>query len=188
MKATRSTGFRCAAVVLAVAVGSALADGCRAEPRPPTPRVVTAVGGAQDKQIARALLELVNTERAREGILKLTWDETLAKVARSYSRDMARRDYFSHVSPGGATLDDRLKSAGVGYVSVAENLGMNRGFSDPAADCVKGWLASPPHRRNMLSGKYRWAGVGVTRRADMTFFFTMIFRAHPDYGEGGARP
>jgi len=166
-------------MVLAIVAAPA---GCRSAPPRRTPRIVTAVGGADDAQVARGLFELVNAERSARGSMKLVWDETLAQVAHDYSRDMARRDFFSHSSPGGARLEDRLAAAGVGFVSAAENLGMNRGFSDPATDCLTGWLQSTGHRRNMFSTEYRYAAVGVARRADMTFFFTMIFRAHPDYG------
>ena len=164
-----------------LAIGAAPV-GCRSAAPRQTPRIVTGVGGADDAQIARGLFELINAERAEGGLMKLVWDEKLAQVACDYSRDMARRDFFSHTSPGGARLEDRLAAADVGFVSAAENLGMNRGFSDPAADCLTGWLQSTGHRRNMFSTRYRYAAVGVARRADMTFFFTMIFRAHPDYG------
>jgi len=167
----------------AVAQLLAAGPGCQSVVERETPRIVTAVGGASDGQIAKALFKLVNEERSARGTLKLTWDEKLARVSRAHSLDMARRDFFSHASPGGATLADRLRADGVTWVSTAENLGMNRGFSDPAADCVKGWLESPGHRRNMLNAEFRRAGVAVARRADMTFFFTMVFRAHPDYGE-----
>ena len=159
-----------------------LVGGCQSTAPRRTSRIVTAVGGADDTQIARAVFELVNADRSKQGLMKLVWDEKLAQVAQDYSRDMARRNFFSHTSPGGANLEDRLVSARVAFVSAAENLGMNRGFSDPADDCVSGWIKSPGHRRNMRSKRYRYAGVGVARRADMTFFFTMIFRAHPDYG------
>ena len=168
---------------VAVVTVLALLFGCQGASPRHAPRTVTAVGGADGAQIARALFDMVNDERAKQGLLRLVWDEKLARIARDYSLDMCRRDFFSHTSPGGAALADRLVSARLGYVKVAENLGMNRGFSDPGADCVKGWLDSPGHRRNMLSDGFRQAGVGVVRRADMTFFFTMLFRAHPDYGE-----
>lgn len=175
------SAIRVLSAIAILAIPATLA-GCRSAAPRDTPRIVTAVGGADDAQIAQGLFELVNAERSSRGLMKLVWDRKLAQVAREYSRDMARRDFFSHTSPGGARLEDRLAAAGLGFVSAAENLGMNRGFSDPAADCLAGWLQSPGHSRNMFSEKYRYAGVGVARRADMTFFFTMIFRAHPDYG------
>ena len=53
---------------------------------------------------------LVNAERAKRGLKAVTRDADLGQAARRHARDMVRRGYFSHVSPGGSTLGDRLRS------------------------------------------------------------------------------
>ncbi|RYY91687.1 MAG: hypothetical protein EOO11_22355, partial [Chitinophagaceae bacterium] len=45
------------------------------------------------------MLELVNEERAREGLPALVADPELAVVARAHARDMFARGYFSHYTP-----------------------------------------------------------------------------------------
>jgi uncharacterized protein YkwD len=80
---------------------------------------------------------------------------------------MARRNFFSHVTPGGADLGDRLRRAGYGRPGAGwragENLGWGTGPRATPAALVAAWLASPEHRRNMLRRSYRELGVGVAR-------------------------
>ena len=83
-------------------------------------------------------------------------------------RDMARRNYFSHVTPGGEDLGDRLRDAGYGDPGdgwrAGENLGWGTGTAPPPR-AVDEWLASPRHKRNMLEKSFRELGVGCRGRA-----------------------
>ena len=78
---------------------------------------------------------------------------------------MARRNYFSHVTPGGDDLGDRLRDAGYGDPGdgwrAGENLGWGTGNRATPASLVDEWLASPGHQRNMLERSFRELGVGV---------------------------
>jgi uncharacterized protein YkwD len=56
----------------------------------------------------------------------------------------------------------------------AENVAFNQGHRDPAADAVRGWLASRGHREN-IEGPYELTGVGVVSNAKGEFYFTQIF-------------
>jgi uncharacterized protein YkwD len=91
-------------------------------------------------------------------------DVRLQRAAEAHARDMVRRDYFSHVTPEGATVSDRLRESDYITGSVAWRVGealawgRNR-LSTPAAT-VTAWLRSPPHRRIVL-GRYREIGIGV---------------------------
>ena len=114
---------------------------------------------------ADAIVCLVNAERTSRGLKPLRRDRDLAQAARRHSSDMARRDYFSHVTPGGEDLADRLRDAGYGRSGdgwrAGENLGWGTGNHATPSSLVDQWLASPRHRDNMLERSFRELGVGV---------------------------
>src|SRR5450756_1892753 len=58
------------------------------------------------------LLTLTNQARASAGLRTLRWDSVLAGIARSRSKDMATRDYFSHSIPGGGSVFDVMSQKG----------------------------------------------------------------------------
>src|SRR3989344_8168331 len=67
------------------------------------------------------MLEMVNAERAKVGVKALVWDEDRAIVGRNHSEDMFKRGYFSHYSPEGKDVGDRLMDAGISYNVAGEN-------------------------------------------------------------------
>jgi uncharacterized protein YkwD len=107
---------------------------------------------------------VLNHERAHRNLPVLRVNGQLERAAEGHATDMVRRSYFSHVSPGGATMVDRLRG---GYVSagrrwaVGETLAWGTGSRATPDDIVAAWLASPPHRRVVLGARYRDVGVGV---------------------------
>lgn len=50
---------------------------------------------------------LINQERQQRGMSTLVWDPTISEIARSHSKDMAKRNYFSHDSPEGIAPNQR---------------------------------------------------------------------------------
>ena len=54
---------------------------------------------------------LINNERRKQGLPATEWDDALAKIARKHSLDMARRAYFSHLSPEGHDFSNRYRQA-----------------------------------------------------------------------------
>jgi uncharacterized protein YkwD len=125
------------------------------------------------------LLEEVNAVRARHHLIPLQRTAELDRIARGHSNDMARRNYLSHHSPEGANPVHRLTSAGVtGFTLAAENLGKtNRG--DPNREIVQSWLASPEHRRNLLSPPFNTTGIGISRATDGSLVYTQVYLTFP---------
>jgi uncharacterized protein YkwD len=149
-----------AAFLVAPTAASAAADRCAGARDAPA--------GATLSAAADSVTCLVNVERTRRGLRPLTRDGDLAQAARRHSNDMVRRGFFSHVSPGGATLGDRLRAAGFGRDRswrAGEALGWGTGTLATPDALVDGWLDSPPHRRILLDGGYRELGVGVAAGA-----------------------
>jgi len=103
------------------------------------------------------IFNLVNQERAKIGVQPLVWDETRARLARAHSQDMFKRGYFSHYSPEGKDVGDRLAEAGITYEIAGENLALAPSISSAHA----GLMNSPGHKRNILDPAFNKVGIGV---------------------------
>ena len=84
-------------------------------------------------------------------------------MARRYARSMVRIGFFSHTSPGGATLLDRVRAAGYGgrRIAAGEALAWAQGRLATPHAIVRAWMHSPPHRAVLLGRAYRDVGIGV---------------------------
>jgi uncharacterized protein YkwD len=121
--------------------------------------------------VERATLCLVNKERRAHGVAPLARDGALARAAARYSRAMVRGGYFADVSPSGSTVARRVSRAGyagsgragsaASAISVGENLATASGALATPREIVASWMASPPHRANLLSRAFRASGIGV---------------------------
>ena len=113
---------------------------------------------------ADAVVCEVNRARGERGLEPLLRDRRLHRAAAAHARDMTARGYFSHVTPEGQRLSDRLRRAGyiTGRVAwrVGETLAWGRGRMATPAATVAAWMRSPTHRRLIL-GRYDEIGVGV---------------------------
>ena len=88
----------------------------------------------------------------------------LRDAALSHSNEMVSQSYFEHTSPAGLTFMDRIESTG--YMSGARSwtVGENLVWGGPeigAARAFRLWLASPPHRANLLDPHWREIGLGA---------------------------
>jgi uncharacterized protein YkwD len=120
---------------------------------------------ASKRALVRATLCVLNAERARHRLRPLRLNHKLSTAAQRHSRAMARRKFFSHTSPGGASFVDRIRSTG--YLSgarswtVGENIAYGSGNRSTPRSIGSAWMNSPPHRANILSGSFRSIGIGV---------------------------
>ncbi|HYM64872.1 MAG TPA: CAP domain-containing protein [Candidatus Sulfotelmatobacter sp.] len=105
------------------------------------------------------LLVLTNQKRQEAGLSPLSLNSTLSQAASSKASDMFGKDYWAHIAPDGTTPWVFIKSSGYNYVYAGENLA--RGYSS-APDVVNAWMASPEHRKNMLSSNYTDVGFAVS--------------------------
>lgn len=115
--------------------------------------------------LARAVTCEINRVRAQHGLARVSANDRLGTAAQRYAQDMARRNFFSHVSPSGTTMVDRFRQ--VGYVrsgmawSIGECLGWGTSSLATPAAMVRTWMHSAEHRAILLTGAYRNVGVGV---------------------------
>lgn len=119
---------------------------------------------AREPSLESLVLQRINEVRATHGLGRLTASSSLARAALTHSRAMVVNGFFAHESKNGAPFWQRLKSfygpRSQGW-TVGENLAMFGGARPDAAAIVSSWLASPPHRANLLSKRFSDAGLAI---------------------------
>ena len=136
---------------------------------PPRPPVGCASASARPGTVSAARLRsavicLINAERTKRRMRRLRVNAELELAARRHARDMVVRRYFSHTSPSGMNVIDRILRTRYlrryGRWRIGEILGWGWGAPGSPAAIVEGWMRSPGHRRQIL-GRYTEIGVGV---------------------------
>jgi uncharacterized protein YkwD len=125
-------------------------------------------------QAEQELFALINTDRRAAGLLALVWDNRLAAIARSHSRDMAENRFIAHVSPTTGDTETRVRKAGGRYDLVLENVGQEGGVRQ----AHQGFMHSPGHRANVLNQHATFIGIGAVvnnRRSGAPLIVTELF-------------
>ena len=130
---------------------------------------------------AEEVVMLTNQKRAEAGLAALTYDDTLTQAARKKGEDMLERDYWAHVAPDGTEPWKFFIDVGYNYRYAGENLA--RDFTNPTST-VDAWMASPTHKDNMLSPKYKEIGIAVVEGdlngVDTTIVIQLFGARHAD--------
>jgi uncharacterized protein YkwD len=148
------------AALLAAAPSTAVAQSpCRGARAAPSAHTLQRAAGA--------VVCLVNADRARHGLRALRRDGDLRRAAGDHARNMVRRGFFSHVTPSGAGLSDRLRRSGYIHGRLARHVGetLAWGAHSTPTVIVASWIASPAHHRILLGRDFRDVGVGVAAGA-----------------------
>jgi uncharacterized protein YkwD len=115
----------------------------------------------------RAIHCLVNRQRERHGLHRLSYNYKLTTAAGRHSNYMVSHHCFLHQCPGEASPETRLRLAGylTGVLrswSYGENIawGEDKRYGTPH-DIVQAWMHSPEHRANILNPRFKRIGVGI---------------------------
>lgn len=88
----------------------------------------------------------------------LKWNDALEYASTKHSQDMARHNYFEHISLDGRSPKQRAMDAGYqGYLAGFENISAGRAT---AKDAIAGWLESDGHCANIMNPKVTEVGMG----------------------------
>jgi uncharacterized protein YkwD len=142
---------------------------------PPDERVMlkfTYDDGTVDGPAEQKMLGLINQERVKAGLKPLVWNEQLAEVARSHSRDMFERGYFSHQNLDGLSPFDRMQRAGITFRVAGENIA----YAATVDLAHGGLMRSPGHRANILEANFGSVGLGVIDGGVYGRMFTQNFK------------
>jgi uncharacterized protein YkwD len=148
------------AAFLAAATVAATADAA--------PAKTSAVGITRVSSLESDVLAQLNQVRRDHHLVPLKLSATLSKAAAQHSVEMGEDGYFKHESVDGSAFWKRIEtfypSSGRRYWAVGENLL----WSSPDVDApgaLKLWMASPEHRANILTAKWREIGVAAIQVA-----------------------
>jgi len=107
---------------------------------------------------------LINDDRANKDRTALELDLELSRYAKRHSQEMADAGGLFHTSDLAAKLKGKHWSIGAENVGVAPDL----------RDLEDMFMASTPHRRNILNREFDHFAVGVVE-SDGNFWVTVIF-------------
>lgn len=155
----------------------------------PTPRATTTPvpppSSADLAVIARYAFDRMNALRAENGVPAMTWNDSLANLARAHAQDQATARTCSHTGSDGRSLVIRLASAGFTNLTFrGENISCGMAFGGTAREevdrALASFMAEPSgqwnHRGNILEPNHRRAGVGIAPRPDgRGFYFVTNF-------------
>jgi uncharacterized protein YkwD len=151
--------------------------------------------------LERQVHDLINQQRKNNGLSSLSYDSSLASIARKHSADMARNNYFSHYNLQGLDPTGRgtqaeyscYKNYGSYYTTgIAENIMQNNLYDsvtyyngipryawnsqdEIAQSTVSGWMSSSGHRKNILTSTYGREGIGVAIASNDKVYITEDF-------------
>lgn len=117
------------------------------------------------------VFNLINQQRANNGLPALKIDAEVQRVARIKAQDLVENNYFAHNSPVYGTPFEMLKSFGISYKSAGENIAGNS--SNSAA--VTAWMNSSGHRANILNNSYNYTGIGVVSSPKYGKMYVQMF-------------
>ena len=108
---------------------------------------------------SRRVLSLVNQERVRNGLEKLTWGDTCADAAETRAEEIVQ--VYSHTRPDGSSWDTACMEPTDGAAAYTEGENLVAGNSAVSPEtAVAAWMNSEKHRENILNPNYTKLAVG----------------------------
>jgi uncharacterized protein YkwD len=132
----------------------------------PAPPAAGGGGAASQSSWASAVLSVLNSQRAQNGLGPLSSNSKLIASAHAHNLKMAAANSMSHQLPGEASLGSRVSAAGYSWSSCGENIGWTTDKSQGGAISLENSMynETPPndgHRRNILSTSFTQVGIDV---------------------------
>jgi uncharacterized protein YkwD len=115
---------------------------------------------------ARALVVEINRIRRAHKLRVLRVSPQLTRAGTEHAKALALAGLFTHAWPGGTPFSAWIRRYYSPFRFRVWSTGENLVWRSPdltARDAVQMWLASPPHRRNLLNASWRELGLGVVR-------------------------
>lgn len=116
------------------------------------------------------MVELVNAERAKEGLSPLSIDINVQEAAMVRAKECEQ--LFSHTRPDGSSFATALKEQNVSYKSAGENIAW--GQQSPE-EVMNAWMNSSGHRANIMNPNFTTIGVGYYENAKGTDYWCQLF-------------
>jgi uncharacterized protein YkwD len=128
-----------------------------------------------DDSFKQEFLSLINHTRAKgcncgntymPPAPPMVWNDDLEQAATGHAKEMAKRNYFSHTSKDGRSMNTRIITAGYlfkGFKSFM--IGENIAFGQTSIEEVmEGWFKSEGHCKNLMNPGFKEVGVAEYKR------------------------
>lgn len=119
---------------------------------------------------AQQVVNLVNVERAKEGLAPLKLDATVTRAANVRATEI--QSSFSHTRPNGSSFSTVLGENGVSYRGSGENIAYGQRSPE---EVVEGWMNSAGHRANIMNKNFQNIGVGHAINGNGTQYWVQLF-------------
>lgn len=121
---------------------------------------------------ARECFDLINKQRAKNGVDELEWDDTIAEACDIRAEELVER--FSHLRPNGELCFTAFDEVGIELSGEAENIA--EGYSTPKA-AVKAWMNSEGHKKNILDKSMKRAAIGFyySPQSEYKYYWVQLF-------------
>lgn len=130
---------------------------------------IALAGSAASSQAAldacTAVFNLMNQQRAAQGLASLAWSDALTNAAQVRAGEITTS--FSHTRPNGSafwTVDSN--------VQYGENLAK---LYQSADSVFTAWMNSPTHAANIMDGGYKTVGIAVCQVDDGSWYWAQEF-------------
>ncbi len=118
----------------------------------------------------KRVVELVNIERAKEGLSPLTIDANVQAAAMVRAKEC--EELFSHTRPNGTSFATALKEQNVSYRRAGENIAWGQKTPE---EVMAAWMNSSGHRANIMNPNFTSIGVGYYENARGTDYWCQLF-------------
>lgn len=118
----------------------------------------------------REVVNLVNIERAKEGLSPLTIDTKVQAAAMVRAKECEQS--FSHTRPDGSSFATALKEQNVSYTRAGENIAWGQRSPE---EVMTAWMNSSGHRANIMNPNFTTIGVGYYENAKGTDYWCQLF-------------
>jgi len=144
------------------------------------PSLAQAATNSSTKALERSTLTLLNEVRADHGLRPLVAQVSLRRAAIAHSQDMLARNYFEHDSKAGTAWSERILRHFRPRHTLGENIGWGNVEKGTPQAMVDAWMASPPHRKNVLNGAFTQVGIGVATGGFLGYESSFVYTS--DFG------
>ncbi|MFV0497883.1 MAG: CAP domain-containing protein [Candidatus Fimivivens sp.] len=132
---------------------------------------VTYNANSQYDQYVKEIIDLINEERAYQGLSELTYLPELQGACQTRAEEAST--VWDHIRPDGRGWETVLTDMGYSYYAAGENL-LDGNVLD-AASAVEAWMDSPGHRKNILRSMFTGVCVGIVQGANGNYYYAQLF-------------
>lgn len=125
----------------------------------------------ENKSQNERVFELVNEERGKAGMNKLSYRGDLQNAADTRAREIVKA--FSHTRPDGRSCFTVYADNGIKYRAAGENIAYGQ---RDANEVMNGWMNSQGHRANILSANYTGICVGMYEQNGIKYWVQLFIK------------